>query len=112
VNVTPLKAESELVSDRFADQRSASGKCFFDDEAERSAGACCASHLGLPAPVRQPATSIRSLTANVRPSRTPRPVAALRQIVPGTKAPKSAGVARATKATRVFLSVPPLAILI
>jgi hypothetical protein len=25
VNVTPLKAESELVSDRFADQRSASG---------------------------------------------------------------------------------------
>ena len=31
VNVTAFKAESKLVSDRFANQRSASGKRFFDD---------------------------------------------------------------------------------
>ena len=46
--------------------------------AETTAGACCASQPGLPPPVRVPATSIKSLTANVRPSSTPRPVASRR----------------------------------
>src|SRR4051812_30205137 len=39
--------------------------------AETLAGGCVASHVGLPQPVRWPATSMRSLTANRNPRSGP-----------------------------------------
>src|SRR5215213_2087969 len=39
--------------------------------AEKLAGGCVASHVGLPQPVGWPATSMRSLTANVKPRSEP-----------------------------------------
>jgi hypothetical protein len=46
-----------------------------------------ASQCGFPAPVWYPATSIRSLTAKVRPLSRPRPVGSLMHLGPGVKAP-------------------------
>src|SRR5664279_2758457 len=58
--------------------------------ADRAAGDCTFSQSGLPPPVGVPATSIRSLTANVMPSSDPDAVGARTQRGPGMKAPKSA----------------------
>src|ERR1700723_4742149 len=54
------------------------------------AGDCVFSQSGLPPPVGVPATSIRSLTAKVRPSSDPDAVGARMQRGPGMKAPKFA----------------------
>src|ERR1700722_4548483 len=59
-------------------------------EAERAAGSCAESQSGLPPPVRHPSTSIKSLTANVRPSSAPLPVGVRRHLAWETNAPKSA----------------------
>src|ERR1700722_7183211 len=58
--------------------------------AYRAAGDCTFSQSGLPPPVCVPATSMRSLTAKVRPSSDPDAVGARPQRGPEMKAPKSA----------------------
>src|SRR5437868_1243417 len=58
--------------------------------ADDSGGAWDFSQSGLPPPVGTPATSIRSLTANVKPLIGPAELAGTASRGPGTKAPKSA----------------------